>query len=266
MRLKSRRLCRPQFAKSISKCCQNADSHRGIHRRLNEEDFHTDTTYSYTTRLKIQYHNWTPQITPLDTWEHDWIASGVFEEGANPPGIRHALRCLFVPTTNHTPTTNNQQPTLKVILYIGLGVRSVVQLTQTNQRQFYSWQPRHRYRHRRPLLYTVAEGNRRLKALVQPATRFVHCAPPRYHKLPEDLKRGRDVSCDPSLRGVRRASVARRATPMRRAIHTRRATRRPVTRRVSSCDARVRRATGGRRRSTGGDTGQCGATRTSGDS
>jgi len=51
-------------------------------------------------------------------------------------------------------------------------------------------------------LEASAEGNRRLKVLVQPATRFVHCAPPRYHKLREDLRRGRDVSCDPSLRGV----------------------------------------------------------------
>jgi len=42
--------------------------------------------------------------------------------------------CTPLPHPNHTPTT----------------LRSI-QLTQTNQRQFYSWQPRHRYRHR-PLL------------------------------------------------------------------------------------------------------------------
>jgi len=48
-------------------------------------------------RLKIQYYNWTPKLSPLaDKWQHDWIASGVFEEGAN--SSRHALRCL-VPTT-----------------------------------------------------------------------------------------------------------------------------------------------------------------------
>jgi len=50
-------------------------------------------------RLKIQCdynYNWTPKILPLDKWQHDWIASGVFEEGAN--SSRHALRCL-VPTT-----------------------------------------------------------------------------------------------------------------------------------------------------------------------
>ena len=47
-------------------------------------------------RLKIQYYNWTPKILPLDKWQHDWIASGVFEEGAN--SSRHALRCL-VPST-----------------------------------------------------------------------------------------------------------------------------------------------------------------------
>ena len=29
-------------------------------------------------RLKIQYYNWTPRISPLDKWQHDWIASGVF--------------------------------------------------------------------------------------------------------------------------------------------------------------------------------------------
>ena len=82
-------------------------------------------------RLKTQHYNWTPEISPLDKWQHDWIAGGVFEEGAN--SSRHALRCL-IPT--NTPTT--------------LTLRSI-QLTQTNQRQFYSWQPRHRYRHR-PLL------------------------------------------------------------------------------------------------------------------
>ena len=47
-------------------------------------------------RLKIHYYNWTPKISPLDKWQHDWIASGVFEEGAN--SSRHALRCL-VPST-----------------------------------------------------------------------------------------------------------------------------------------------------------------------
>ena len=47
-------------------------------------------------RLKIQYYNWTPKVSPLDKWQHDWIASGVFEEGAN--SSRHALRCL-VPNT-----------------------------------------------------------------------------------------------------------------------------------------------------------------------
>jgi len=47
--------------------------------------------------IKIQYYNWTPKLSPLDKWQHDdWIASGVFEEGAN--SSRHALRCL-VPTT-----------------------------------------------------------------------------------------------------------------------------------------------------------------------
>ena len=48
------------------------------------------------SRLKIQYYNWTPKISPLDKWQNDWIASGVFEEGAN--SFRHALRCL-VPST-----------------------------------------------------------------------------------------------------------------------------------------------------------------------
>ena len=51
-------------------------------------------------RLKIQYHNWiwVPKLSPLDKWQHDWIVSGVFEEGAN--SCRHALRCLvLVPTT-----------------------------------------------------------------------------------------------------------------------------------------------------------------------
>jgi len=42
--------------------------------------------------------------------------------------------CTQLPHPNHTLAT----------------LRSI-QLTQTNQRQFYSWQPRHRYRHR-PLL------------------------------------------------------------------------------------------------------------------
>jgi len=41
-------------------------------------------------RLQIQYYNWTPKLSPLDKWQHDWIASGVFEEGAN--SSRHALR------------------------------------------------------------------------------------------------------------------------------------------------------------------------------
>jgi len=36
------------------------------------------------------------KISPLDQWQHDWIASGVFEEGANSSG--HALRYL-VPST-----------------------------------------------------------------------------------------------------------------------------------------------------------------------
>jgi len=50
-------------------------------------------------RLKIQYYNWTPKLSTLDKWQHDWIASasGVFEEGAN-SSSRHALRCL-VPST-----------------------------------------------------------------------------------------------------------------------------------------------------------------------
>jgi len=48
-------------------------------------------------RLKIQCYNWTPKLSPLDKWQHDWITSGVFEEGAN--SSRRALRCLLVPTT-----------------------------------------------------------------------------------------------------------------------------------------------------------------------
>jgi len=86
-------------------------------------------------RLKIQYYNWTPEISPLDKWQNDWIAGGVFEEGAN--SSRHVVCSpLPHPNHNHTPTT--------------LSLRSV-QLTQTNQQQLYSWQPRHKYRHR-PLL------------------------------------------------------------------------------------------------------------------
>ena len=82
-------------------------------------------------RLKIQYYNWTPKISPLDKWQHDWIASGVFEgRGKLLPA------CTPLPRPKHTPTT----------------LRSIqIQLTQTNQRYFYSWQPRHRHRHR-PLL------------------------------------------------------------------------------------------------------------------
>jgi len=58
-------------------------------------------------RLKIQYYNynWAPEISPLDKckWQHDWIASGVFEveEGARgrwANSFRHALSCL-IPTT-----------------------------------------------------------------------------------------------------------------------------------------------------------------------
>ena len=48
------------------------------------------------TRLKIQYYNWTPKLSPLDKWQHDWIASGVVEKGAN--SSRHALRCR-IPST-----------------------------------------------------------------------------------------------------------------------------------------------------------------------
>ena len=83
-------------------------------------------------RLKIQYqyYNWTPKISPLDKWQHDWIASGVFEEGAN--SSRHAFRCLI-------PSTLQQL------------VGAFSSPRQINQQFFYFWQPRHRHRHR-PLL------------------------------------------------------------------------------------------------------------------
>ena len=62
---------------------------------------HTSSPNEKKTALKFStLYNWPPKIiTPLDTWDHDdWIASGVFEEGANSYSYRHALCCL-IPTT-----------------------------------------------------------------------------------------------------------------------------------------------------------------------
>jgi len=42
-------------------------------------------------RLQIQYYKWTPKLSPLDKWQTDWIASGIFEEkGQPPPGMHSA--------------------------------------------------------------------------------------------------------------------------------------------------------------------------------
>jgi len=97
---------------------------------------HTSTSSHFLAereenRLKIQYYNWTPKISPLDKWQHDWIASGGFGEGAN--SSRHTLRCL-VPSTLQQLVGAFSSP------------------RQINSIQcFHSWQPRHRHRHR-PLL------------------------------------------------------------------------------------------------------------------